>query len=103
MLSRGSGIGTDPQHYWAWEILTNLDSGSQMQRAERLYERRRDCRKQVISPPIRLHSGCAEKDCRHCDQITATGVVTVTGSDQTEPGHAGNLKVQAKPNGLVKV
>jgi hypothetical protein len=32
-------------------------------------------------------------------QITATSVVTVTGGNQTNPGHAGNLKIQAKLDG----
>ncbi len=32
-------------------------------------------------------------------QITQTTTVTITGGNQTEPGHAGNLKIQAKLNG----
>ena len=32
-------------------------------------------------------------------QITATTIVTVTGGDQTSPGHAGQLKIQAKLDG----
>ncbi|MBK7353861.1 MAG: hypothetical protein IPJ05_10285 [Nitrosomonas sp.] len=40
MLLFGSYFDTDPQYPWAAEILTNQESGTQMQRAESLYERR---------------------------------------------------------------
>lgn len=35
-------------------------------------------------------------------QITATTTVIVTGGNQTNPGHGGNLKIQAKLDGVVK-
>jgi hypothetical protein len=50
MLLFGSRFDTDPQYPWAAEILTNRDSGSQMQRAERLYERTMDYRRKVAGP-----------------------------------------------------
>ena len=39
MLLFGSYFDTDPQHSWAAEILFNQESGTQMQRAEFLYEK----------------------------------------------------------------
>lgn len=50
MLLFGSRFDTDPQYPWATETLTNRDSGPQMQRAERLYERTMDYRRQVAGP-----------------------------------------------------
>jgi hypothetical protein len=50
MLLFGSFFDTDPQYPWAGEILTDRDSGPQMQRAEWLYERTRDYRQQVNGP-----------------------------------------------------
>jgi hypothetical protein len=50
MLLFGSHFDTDPQYPWAAEILTDLDSGPQMQRAERLYERIMDYRAKVAGP-----------------------------------------------------
>jgi len=50
MLLFGSSFDTDPQYPWAGEILKDRDSVPQMQRAERLYERTRDYRKQVTGP-----------------------------------------------------
>ncbi len=47
MLLFGSHFDTDPQYPWAAEILVNQDSGSQMQRAERLYEKTMDYRQKV--------------------------------------------------------
>jgi hypothetical protein len=50
MLLFGSFFDTDPQYPWAGEILTDRDTGPQMQRAEWLYERTRDYRQQVNGP-----------------------------------------------------
>lgn len=50
MLLFGSHFDTDPQYPWAAEILTNQDSGPQMQRAEQLYERTLDYRDKVAGP-----------------------------------------------------
>lgn len=50
MLLFGSHFDTDPQYPWATEILNGRDSGPQMQRAERLYERTMDYREKVIGP-----------------------------------------------------
>lgn len=47
MLLFGSYFDTDPQYPWAAEILTNQESGTQMQRAERLYEKTMDYRQKV--------------------------------------------------------
>jgi hypothetical protein len=50
MLLFGSHFDTDPQYPWAAEILTDQDSGLQMQRAERLYEKTMDYREKVAGP-----------------------------------------------------
>ncbi|WP_295444525.1 hypothetical protein [uncultured Thiodictyon sp.] len=50
MLVLGSAFDTDPQYPWAGEILKERDSGSQMDRAERLYERVIDYQFQVAGP-----------------------------------------------------
>ena len=50
MLLFGSHFDTDPQYPWAAEILINQESGTQMQRAERLYEKTMDYRKNVAGP-----------------------------------------------------
>lgn len=50
MLLFGSFFDTDPQYPWAVEILTNQESGAQMQRAERLYEKTMDYRQKVAGP-----------------------------------------------------
>ncbi len=50
MLLFGSYFDTDPQYPWATEILTNKEVGSQMQRAEWLYEKTMDYRKKVAGP-----------------------------------------------------
>lgn len=50
MLLFGSFFDTDPQYPWAVEILTNQESGTQMQRAESLYEKTMDYRQKVAGP-----------------------------------------------------
>jgi len=50
MLLFGSYFDSDPQYPWASEILINRQSGSQMQRAERLYEKAMDYRQKVAGP-----------------------------------------------------
>ena len=50
MLLFGSYFDTDPQYPWAAEILSDQQSGSQMQRAERLYEKTMDYRQKVAGP-----------------------------------------------------
>ncbi len=50
MLLFGSHFDTDPQYPWAAEILTDQDSGPQMQRAVQLYEKTMDYRQQVAGP-----------------------------------------------------
>lgn len=50
MLLFGSYFDTDPQYPWAAEILTNQESDTQMQRAERLYEKTMDYRQKVVGP-----------------------------------------------------
>ncbi|MCJ7604147.1 MAG: hypothetical protein MUO63_21940, partial [Desulfobulbaceae bacterium] len=50
MLLFGSHFDTDPQYPWATEILVNQDADSQMQRANRLYERVIDYRRKVAGP-----------------------------------------------------
>lgn len=50
MLLFGSYFDTDPQYPWAAEILNNQQLGSQMQRAERLYEKTMDYRQKVAGP-----------------------------------------------------
>jgi hypothetical protein len=50
MLLFGSHFDTDPQYPWAAEILADRRSGSQMQRAERLYERTLAYREAVVGP-----------------------------------------------------
>lgn len=50
MLLFGSHFDTDPQYPWAGEILVKQDLESQMQRAERLYEKTMDYRKKVAGP-----------------------------------------------------
>jgi hypothetical protein len=50
MLLFGSHFDTDPQYPWAAEILANQDAGSQMQRAEWLYEKTMDYRHKVAGP-----------------------------------------------------
>jgi hypothetical protein len=50
MLLFGSYFDTDPQYPWAAEILNNLEMGSQMQRADLLYEKTMDYRRQVAGP-----------------------------------------------------
>ena len=50
MLLFGSHFDTDPQYPWAAEILGEQESGSQMDRAERLYERVVDYRRKVAGP-----------------------------------------------------
>jgi hypothetical protein len=50
MLLFGSHFDTDPQYPWAAEILTDRDSGPQMQRAERLHEKTMDYRQKVAGP-----------------------------------------------------
>lgn len=47
MLLFGSYFDTDPQYPWAAEILIDQQSASQMQRAERLYEKTMDYRQKV--------------------------------------------------------
>jgi len=46
----GSYFDTDPQYPWATEILINQDAGTQMQRAERIYEITMDYREKVAGP-----------------------------------------------------
>ena len=50
MLLFGSHFDTDPQYPWATEILQNRDGNSQMQRANRLYEKTTDYREKVVGP-----------------------------------------------------
>lgn len=50
MLLFGSHFDTDPQYPWAAEILANQEAGSQMQRAEWLYEKTMDYRQKVAGP-----------------------------------------------------
>jgi hypothetical protein len=50
MLLFGSRFDTDPQYPWAASILADRDSGTQMQRAERLWEGTMDYRKHVAGP-----------------------------------------------------
>lgn len=50
MLLFGSYFDSDPQYPWATEILTNQEAGSQMQRAEWLYEKTMDYRQKVAGP-----------------------------------------------------
>jgi hypothetical protein len=50
MLLFGSRFDTDPQYPWAAGILIDRDSGPQMQRADLLYERTMDYRKEVAGP-----------------------------------------------------
>jgi len=50
MLLFGSYFDTDPQYPWAAEILTNQESGTQMQRTESLYEKTMDYRQKVAGP-----------------------------------------------------
>jgi hypothetical protein len=50
MLLFGTHFDTDPQYPWAAEILTDQDTGSQMDRAERLYEKTMDYREKVAGP-----------------------------------------------------
>ena len=50
MLLFGSYFDTDPQYPWATEILTRQDSGSQMQRAEQLYQKAMDYNQKVSGP-----------------------------------------------------
>lgn len=46
----GCHFDTDPQYPWATEILGDDDPDSQMDRAERLYEKTRDYRRSVAGP-----------------------------------------------------
>ncbi len=50
MLLFGSYFDTDPQYPWAEEILVNQEAGSQMHRAELLYEKTKDYRQKVTGP-----------------------------------------------------
>lgn len=50
MLLFGSHFDTDPQYPWANEILSDHDSGSEMERAEQLYEKVLDYLEQVSGP-----------------------------------------------------
>jgi hypothetical protein len=50
MLLFGSHFDTDPQYSWATEILKGHDSIPQMERAENLYEKTLDYRKNVAGP-----------------------------------------------------
>lgn len=50
MLLFGSYFDTDPQYPWAAEILIDRETDSQMQRAERLYEKTMDYRQEVAGP-----------------------------------------------------
>jgi TPR repeat protein len=50
MLSFGSHFDTDPQYRWAGEILADADEGSQMERAEALYEKAVEYWEQVVGP-----------------------------------------------------
>lgn len=50
MLLFGSHFDTDPQYPWANAILKDVDGGSQMDRAERLYRRAMDYREKVAGP-----------------------------------------------------
>ena len=50
MLLFGSHFDSDPQYSWVGKILNDQDSGSQMQRAEMLYEKAIDYRKKVAGP-----------------------------------------------------
>ncbi|WP_295458291.1 hypothetical protein [uncultured Thiodictyon sp.] len=50
MLLFGCRFDTDPQYPWAAEILSDRDSAPQMQRAQDLYERTLDYRRQVAGP-----------------------------------------------------
>jgi hypothetical protein len=50
MLLFGSAFDTDPQYPWAAEILTDQDTATQMQRAERLYTATLEYRRHVAGP-----------------------------------------------------
>lgn len=50
MLLFGSYFDNDPQYAWAHEILSDTEGGSEMQRAERLYEKTLDYRREVGGP-----------------------------------------------------
>jgi hypothetical protein len=50
MLLFGSHFDRDPQYPWATEILKDQNSAPQMQRAERIYEKTLDYRKNVTGP-----------------------------------------------------
>lgn len=50
MLLFGSHFDTDPQYPWVGEVLGNRDTGSQMQRADWLYEQTMVYRKEVTGP-----------------------------------------------------
>jgi len=50
MLLFGSDFDTDPQYTWSAEILTNRDVGSQMERADFLYQRTLHYRENVGGP-----------------------------------------------------
>jgi len=47
MLLFGSYFDTDPQYFWAGEILRDRDSAPQMERAEHIYEKTLDYREKV--------------------------------------------------------
>ncbi|HEX8537609.1 MAG TPA: hypothetical protein VF664_09105, partial [Cystobacter sp.] len=50
MVLFGSGFDTDPRYPWAAEILRELDSAPQMQRAERLHEKTLDHQDKTSDP-----------------------------------------------------
>ena len=50
MLLFGSHFDTDPQYPWAAEILSDQHAGTEMERAERLYEKTMDYRQKVVGP-----------------------------------------------------
>jgi hypothetical protein len=50
MLLFGSDFDTDPQYPWATEVLTNGSLGSEIQRADLLFDRTRDYRSKVAGP-----------------------------------------------------
>lgn len=50
MLLFGSSFDTDPQYPWATEILKDEDCASQMERAERIYEKTLDYLENVAGP-----------------------------------------------------
>ncbi len=54
MLLFGSHFDTDPQYLWATEILQNQALGSQMERAELLYEHTLDFLDNVVGPDDRF-------------------------------------------------